>query len=80
VQTVFDAAVTRAELLKWNRNAVVASPLLHPTSRLSADAEAVIRDWLTLIGETNETVIDGVLALSDHESHRWVQEQLEKMR
>lgn len=80
VQTVFDAAVTRAELLKWSRDAIAASPLLLPTSLLSAEAEAVIRDWLTLIGETNETVIDGVLALSDNESYQWVLEQLEKMR
>ncbi|MBM4230762.1 MAG: hypothetical protein FJ184_08430 [Gammaproteobacteria bacterium] len=80
VETVFDQAVTHAELMKWNRDAIAASPMSLPTSLLSAEAEAVIREWLTLIGETNEAVIDGVLALSDSESHRWVLEQMEKMR
>jgi hypothetical protein len=80
VEVVFDPAVTHAELPKWNCDEIATSPLVLPTSLLSAEAEAAIREWLALIGETNQTVIDGVLALSDFESHQWVLEQLEKMR
>lgn len=80
VQTVFDAAVTHAELLKWNRDAIAAEPLVMSTPSLPAEAESAIRQWLVEIGEKDQTVIEGVLALSDIESHQWVLEQLEKMR
>jgi hypothetical protein len=80
VETIFDPAVTHAELLKWNRDAIAAEPLVMSTPRLSAEAESAIRQWLVEIGEKDQTVIEGVLALSDFESHQWVLEQLEKMR
>ena len=80
VETAFDPAVTHAELLKWNRDAVAAEPLALATTSLSAEMEAAIRQWLALIGEADPNAIDRFLALSDAETHRWVLEQLTRMR
>ena len=80
VETIFDPAVTHAELLKWNRDAIAAEPLALATTSLPAEMEAAIRLWLALIGEVNPDAIDRFLALSDGETHRWVLEQLTRMR
>ena len=80
VETAFDPAVTHAELLKWNRDVVAAEPLALATASLPSEAKATIRRWLALIGEVDPDAIDRFLALSDGETHRWVLEQLTRMR
>jgi hypothetical protein len=80
VETVFDPAVTHAELLKWNRDAVAAEPLGLATASLSAEMEAAIRQWLALVGGADPDATHRFLALSDGETHRWVLEQLTRMR
>lgn len=79
VETAFDPAVTHAELLRWNRDAVAAEPLALSTVSLPAEAKATIRRWLARVGEADPDAIDRFLALSDAETHRWVLEQLTRM-
>ncbi len=80
VETAFDPAVTHAELLKWNRDAVAAELWALATASLPSEAKATIRRWLALVGEADPHAIDRFLALSDAETHRWVLEQLTRMR
>jgi hypothetical protein len=80
VEVTFAEPMTRAEILNWNCDAIAAVPLLLAPPIPSAEAKAAIREWLALTGETNQTVIDGALALADGDSHRWVIVQLEKIR
>ena len=80
VEVTFDEPMTHAEILNWNRDAIAAVPLLLAPPIPSAEVKAAIREWLALTGETNQTAIEGALALADGDSHRWAIEQLEKIR